>query len=75
LIDGGANGQPGGNAVAILSSGGVKVDAVTSPGTSRRTTEPLSTMVDALLERNSLAGINRTIRRDLDHGLLREARE
>ncbi len=75
LIDGDDNGQPGGNAIAMLSRGGVTIDAVASAQTSLHATTLLSAVVDALLERNALAGMTRTTRGHLDYGLLREARE
>jgi RHS repeat-associated protein len=73
-IDGAHKGKPGSNAVAILSSGGAKVEAVTTTRLAGRTPSPVATMVDALLERNALAGVGRTVRRDLERVLLREQR-
>jgi hypothetical protein len=71
-IDGAHNGKPGSNAVVILSSGGVKVEAVTSARSADRRFNPVATIVDALLERNALLGITQAIREHLDRGLLRE---
>ncbi len=75
LIDGNHDGQAGGNAVAILTRGGAKVDVVPLAQASPETINPEFAMVDALLERNALAGMTRTIRGHLDRGLLRESRE
>jgi subtilisin-like proprotein convertase family protein len=52
LIDGDRNGQPGGNAVAVLSRGGVSMTATAAgPGGVNALT------VDALLELNALAAV------------------
>jgi len=61
LIDGDHNGKAGGNAVAILSGGSVKIAAMPSGGTDRQTTNLVSTAVDALLERSALAGMTKTV--------------
>jgi len=75
LIDGDGNGQPGGNALTALSRGGVKVEAIPSAQANHHTTETVSTHGRRPAERNALPGLNKAIRGDLDHGLLREARE
>ncbi len=74
LIDGDNNRRPGSNAVAVLSRGGVILDIAPSARTARQTTEPVSTVVDALLERNALAGIRKAVQRRLDSVLSRESR-
>ncbi len=72
-ISGANNGQPGSNAVAILSRSGVKLNAVASSIRARtQANNPASTMIDALLNQNALAGLTKTIRQHLNHGLLRE---
>jgi len=55
LIDGDHNGTPGGNTVAILSKKSVTIDAVPLARTSGQTA---ASVVDALLERDDLAGLN-----------------
>ncbi len=70
-INGANNDQPGSNAVAILSRGGATINAVPS-AQARTQATPVTTMVDALLNQNALAGLTKTIRDHLDHGLLRE---
>jgi hypothetical protein len=74
-IDGDHNGTPGGNAVAIISRRGVTIDAVSLAQTGGQQFRPALTMVDALLERNALAGVTRTGRRSLEHRLLRRSRK
>ncbi len=61
LIDGDHNGQAGGNAIAILSSKGVRIDAVEL---ARAQSHPAtaSAAVDALLERGELAGLTHSLR-------------
>jgi subtilisin-like proprotein convertase family protein len=49
LIDGNHDGQPGGNAVAILTAKGATVSAVTS----------VTAAIDALLEQGALAGVTK----------------
>ncbi len=56
LIDGDHNGTPGGNAVAILSKNRVTIDAVPMARTSGQTA--VGAVVDALLERDDLAGLS-----------------
>ena len=55
-IDGGHNGTAGGNAVAIISRGGVAIDAKVS-GTARRQTVGIEAVVNALFERDELLGV------------------
>lgn len=55
LIDGDHNGTAGGNAIAILSKKSVTIDAVPLARTSGKTAA--SAVVDALLERDDLAGL------------------
>ena len=60
LIDGDHNGQAGGNAIAILSNKGVRIDAVEQVQTQ---SHPVTTSaaVDALLERGELAGLTNSL--------------
>jgi len=67
LIDGDHNGQPGGNAVAVLSKGGVKLNAVVAGGEWRVAGEDGNTRlypaaVDALLERPEAIAVKHTSR-------------
>ena len=70
-ISGANNGQPGSNAIAILSRSGVKLNAVSSSIRAHVQANPVSTVVDALLNQNALAGLSKTIRQHLHHGLVR----
>ncbi len=63
LIDGDDNGQPGGNAVAILSRGGVKINAIVDHSTDAHRFPLLdAAAVDALLERMDTIGLARVDR-------------
>jgi hypothetical protein len=56
LIDGDRNGQPGGNAVAVLSRGGVSMTALAVGPTGAANGGVIAATVDALMELNALAG-------------------
>jgi hypothetical protein len=56
LIDGNHDGQPGGNAVAVLTRGGVSM-AVLPVGPSGGANSVSAATIDALLELNALAGV------------------
>jgi hypothetical protein len=58
LIGGDHDGTPGGNAVAVLSRGGVTVDA-TTPGTTGSRSVGIPAIVDALFDRDELVGVDR----------------
>jgi hypothetical protein len=56
-IDGDGNGQPGGNAVRVLSRGGVSLAAVAFGPTGAANGGVSAATVDALIELNALAGV------------------
>jgi RHS repeat-associated protein/uncharacterized repeat protein (TIGR01451 family) len=68
LIDGDHNGTPGGNAVAILSAGGAKIQALplvevlSSAQEPRRQRAETAAAIDALLERDGLAALKHRLR-------------
>jgi RHS repeat-associated protein len=68
LIDGDHNGTPGGNAVAILSVGGAKIQALplvevlSSAQEPRRQRAETAAAIDALLERDGLAALKHQLR-------------
>jgi len=61
LIDGDHNGTAGGNAVAILSNRGVKIDAVEQAQT-KAAQRASAAVIDALLANGQLADLRRTAR-------------
>ena len=61
-IDGADNGEPGSNAIAVLSRGGTTIAAVPL-GTAGRSSFAIAAAVDALLDRDALDGSRRTWRR------------
>jgi hypothetical protein len=70
-ISGANKGQPGSNAIAILSRTGTTIDSVPS-ARARTQPTPVTTMIDALFNQSAPASLTKTIRENLDHALLRE---
>ena len=64
VIDGDHNGTPGGNAIAIITKGGVTYDAAALARSAALTPARATAVVDALLARGDLNGLRDTVRVD-----------